>query len=146
VVVALAGLMLLAACTDPVATAPSGSRPAPIGFGPGVSGGSSVNAAEALIGSWQRFDVFTADSSGDIVTQTTTWLFDPSGTCQRTITTFSAVEGIPRGTTRDCTWTLGLQSITLAFSDGSSNTFTLTFAAFDPDRLVLDGLEYRRLS
>ena len=76
VVVVLASLMLLAACADPTVTEPTGSRSAPIGFGPGVSGGSSVNTAGALIGSWQRFDVLTADSSSDIVTQTTTWLFD----------------------------------------------------------------------
>ncbi len=137
--------MVLAACSSPETTAPSQQAP-PLDFPAGSSGGGQVNETSALVGTWQRFDVFSPDSGDDLVTQTTQWQFDAAGGCQRVITTTSAVEGIPRTTIRDCTFTLGVQEITLSWSDGAVQTFTLTFAAFDPDRLVLDGFEYQRLS
>lgn len=143
---AFSALILAAlACSSPETTAPTSQAP-PLGFPSGSSGGGQGNAASALIGSWQRFDVLSADSSADIITQTTAWQFDSTGTCKRTITTFDAVEGFPRGTTRTCSYALGVQTITLTWDDGSVNTFSLTFAAFDPDRLVLDGFEYQRTS
>lgn len=138
-------MLLAAGCASPDATAPTPGQP-PLEFPVGSSGGSQTDASSALIGSWRRFDVLTADNSTDIVTQTTEWRFDATSSCTRTITTFDAVEGIPRGSSRSCTWELGLQAITLTFGDGSVNTFSLTFAAFDPDRLVLDGFEYQRTS
>jgi hypothetical protein len=136
--------LLLMACSAET-TAPTSDGP-PLGFPSGVSGGGQVNTSSAVVGSWRRFDVLSADSSADIVTQTTEWAFDSAGGCERTITTLDAIEGFPRATSRDCTWETSVQEITLHWSDGEVNTFSLTFAAFDPDRLVLDGLEYQRLS
>jgi hypothetical protein len=136
--------LFLAACSAETTT-PTTDGP-PIDFPSGISGGGQVNTASAVIGGWRRFDVLSADSSADIITQTTEWAFDSAGGCTRTITTFDAVEGFPRGSSRDCTWETGVQEITLHWNDGEVNTFSLTFAAFDPDRMVLDGLEYQRTS
>lgn len=140
----LAAVMLLAvACSSPEATTPTVQLP-PLGFPSGTSGPTAVNAATAITGSWQRVDVISPDSSADVITQTTQWTFDGSGGCTRTITTLDAAEGFPRGTTTDCSYTLGSQTITITWADASVNTYSLTFANFDPDRLVLDGLEYQR--
>jgi hypothetical protein len=136
--------LLLAACSAET-TSPTTDGP-PHGFPSGTSGGGQVNTSSAVVGTWRRFDVLSADSSADIISQTTEWEFDSAGGCQRTITTFDAVEGFPRATSRDCTWETGVQEITLRWNDGEVNTFSLTFAAFDPDRMVLDGLEYQRIS
>lgn len=136
--------MLLGGCTAEPA-APTTDGP-PIDFPSGVSGGGQVNTSSAVVGSWRRFDVLSSDDSADIISQTTEWEFDSQGGCQRTITTFDAAEGFPRATSRDCTWETGVQDITLHWSDAEVNTFSLTFAAFDPDRMVLDGLEYQRIS
>jgi hypothetical protein len=136
--------LLLSACSAD-STAPASEAP-PLGFPSGSTGGGQASTASAVVGNWRRFDVLTADSSTDIVTQTTEWAFDSAGGCQRTITTFDAVEGFPRATSRDCTWDTGVQEITLQWDDGEVNTFSLTFAAFDPDRMVLDGLEYQRVN
>lgn len=135
--------LLLGACSAETMT-PTTDGP-PIDFPTGVSGGGQVNTASAVVGNWRRFDVLSADDSADVISQTTEWAFDSAGACQRTITTFDAVEGFPRSTRRDCTWETGVQEITLHWSDGEVNTFSLTFAAFDPDRMVLDGLEYQRI-
>jgi hypothetical protein len=136
--------LLLGACSAE-STTPTTDGP-PLGFPKGISGGGQVNTASNVVGSWQRFDVLSADDGATIITQTTEWAFDSTGGCQRTITTFDPGEGFPRATRRDCTWETGVQEITLHWSDGEVNTFSLTFAAFDPVRMVLDGLEYKRLS
>jgi hypothetical protein len=52
---------------------------------------------------------------------TTTWRFDAGGSCRQTIVAESLAEGFPRTTERSC-------------------------IGFSPDRLVLDGYEYQRLS
>jgi hypothetical protein len=36
--------------------------------------------------------------------------------------------------------------VTVTFPGSLPATFTVSFAAFDPDRLVLDGMEYERVS
>ncbi|HET7603863.1 MAG TPA: hypothetical protein VFK36_12645 [Gemmatimonadales bacterium] len=142
---ALAALTLLLGACSAETTAPATGGP-PLDFPSGVSGGGQANTASAVVGTWRRFDVLSADDSADIITQTTEWAFDSTGACERTITTFDAVEGFPRASQRDCTWDTSVQEITLHWSDGEVNTFSLTFAGFDPDRMVLDGFEYQRIS
>jgi hypothetical protein len=138
-------VLIIAACSAPEATAPTSQAP-PIGFPGGAQGGGgSGTTAAALAGHWQRFDVLTADSSSDVITQTTEWVFDTAGFCQRIITTESATEGIPRQEQRGCSYVVGAQSITITWDDSTVNEFSFSFAGFDPDRLVLDGLEYDRV-
>lgn len=138
-----AGLIGALACSAPDATAPgrdTGSNP----FGPGISGGNGTTAESALLGEWERFDVF--DAGDDIVTQTTQWRFAADGLCRRTLSTFSAAEGIVRTETRDCTYAVANGAILLTLSGSATQSFSLSFAGFDPNRLVLDGLEYHRLA
>lgn len=137
-------LLGIAGCDAPSPTAPQ--QDGTIDFPSGISGGGNGQTTEvdALVGLWERFDAAVFET--DVVTITTRWAFEGGGSCRRTITTFSAAEGFPRTTARDCTYDIGPLEITITFSDGEQGTFSLSFPGFDPDRMLLDGAEYRRVS
>jgi hypothetical protein len=133
-------LLLLAACNaDP--TAPRMGQ-AGGGNGSGTSGGGG--GGSELVGAWQT--VVVIEVPGDLQTWTTTWRFDSAGTCRQTVITESLAEGFPRTTERTCTWTTSSGEVTISFVGGGTLTFDFSFAALDPDRLVLDGFEYQRLA
>ena len=112
--------------------------------GPARSGGDgSSTSTSDIVGTWERTDIFSA--GGDILTQTTTWNFDPGGFCVRTIRSLSALEGVPRITERSCTWSLSTAEITITLGGSTPAVFDVGFAAFDPNRLLLDGYEYARI-
>ena len=133
----LAGLLslslLLAGCSAE-ALAPSPDRPGG-GFGPGSSTGDGASAS--LVGAWVT--VVVIEVPGDIQTWTTTWRFDPEGTCRQTIVTESLAEGFPRTTERACTGAVNDGQVAISFVGGGTLTFDFSFAGLDPDRLVLDG-------
>ena len=139
-------LMLLAGGCD--APAPAAPEPGPgiIADAPDgiIGGGGSADAAATLVGEWQRFDIVEFEE--DLVSTTIHWRFEPDGFCRRTITTFSANEGFPRTTQTDCQYDVGPLEITITFSTGDTGTFDLSFPGFDPDRMLLDGFEYRRVT
>jgi hypothetical protein len=138
-------LVVLSACTSdatapedgvlPFGEASSGTNGGS-GDGPGTSSGT-------IVGEWERLEVVAFD--GDFITTSIHWLFDADGSCVRVITTTSAVEGIPRTEIRECTWRIGPAEITLRLGTDAEATFSLAFGGFDPNRLVLDGLEYQRV-
>jgi len=132
--------MLLLGCgnADPVEPDENPVRARPSGVGGGTGGAGS------LIGTWQT--VVIVQVPGDIQTWTTTWGFDPDGLCRQTIETESLAEGFPRTTFRRCTYVAGDFDITIDFEGGGSLTFEFSFAQFSPDRLVLDGFEYERIT
>jgi hypothetical protein len=143
---ALTALLLLAAACDSHPSAPDLGGPLP--FGEGATGTDSDGngpgtSSGTIVGEWERFEAVALD--GDIVTTTIHWLFDADGTCVRVITSMSANEGIPRSQIRECTWRLGPAEITLRLGTDAEATFPLEFGGFDPDRLILDGLEYQRV-
>jgi hypothetical protein len=112
--------------------------------GPARSGGGgNTTSSSDIVGTWERTDIFSA--GGDILTQTTTWEFDSGGFCVRTIRSLSALEGIPRITERSCTWSLSTAEITITLGGSTPAVFDVGFAAFDPNRLLLDGYEYARI-
>ncbi len=59
--------------------------------------------------------------------------------------TRSVAEGFPRTSERPCTFVAGDFVVTVSFTGAGTLAFDYTFAAFSPDRLVLDGLEYQRI-
>ena len=133
-------ILLLAACDgDP--TAPRTGQPSG-GNGSGASDGSG--GGSELVGSWQT--VVVIEVPGDLQTWTTTWRFNPAGTCRQTVITESLAEGFPRTTERTCTWTTNSGEVAISYVGGGTVTFGFSFAALDPDRLVLDGFEYQRLA
>ncbi len=133
------------ACDGPAPTEPEPGPGVVIDAPDGIiGGGGTSDAGSTLVGEWQRFDV--AEFETDLVTTTIHWRFDAGGFCRRTITTFSAAEGFPRIAQRDCAYDIGPLEITITFSTGDSGVFPLSFPGFDPDRMLLDGLEYRRVS
>ena len=132
-------LGLVACDGDP--TAPRTGLP---GSGNGSGSGGGGGGESALVGEWQA--VVVIEVPGDLQTTTTTWRFDAEGGCRRTMVTESLVEGFPRTTVNDCTWATNGGEVTISFAGGGSLTFDFSFAALDPDRLVLDGFEYQRLA
>ena len=132
-------LILSLACRgEPLA--PSGTQ-FPGGGGGGQAGGTSPSP---LIGDWQTAVLIQV--SGDLQRWTTTWRFDASASCRQTIVTESLAEGFPRTTARSCTYRTNGSSVAVTYADGATLTFDYSFAGFSPDRLVLDGYEYQRLS
>jgi hypothetical protein len=133
-------ILLLAACDGDPTAPPTGQAGG--GNDSGASGGGG--GGSALLGSWQT--VVLIEVPGDLQTWTTTWRFDPAGTCRQTVITESLAEGFPRTTERTCTWTTNIGEVAISFVGGGTVTFAFSFAALDPDRLVLDGFEYQRLA
>ena len=132
---------MIAAC------APEQTGPGPDGGvldppGPPAQGGQQTGGG-ALIGEWQVETVIFIQ--GDLQTTTARWQFAPDGTCRRTVTTLLASEDIPRTTVTDCTYQQDINAVIVMFPGALPATFSVAFAAFSPDRLVLDGLEYQRV-
>ena len=96
------------------------------------------------MGSWRNVTVIQIP--GDLQTWTTTWRFDADGTCRQTAESQSLLEGFPRTTSRPCAYVTSGDRITITYVGGGRATFDFAFAAFSPDRLVLDGFEYERLA
>jgi hypothetical protein len=127
---------MLSACGD----GPTGTeRPA---GNEGVSG--SQGPAERLVGIWRT--VVVLEVPGDVQAWSTTWEFEPNGTCLQTVVTQSQAEGFPRETRRPCTFVAGDFEVSISFSGGGTLVLEYTLAGFSPDRLILDGFEYQRLA
>ena len=133
-------ILLLAACDGHPTSPPTGQAGG--GNDSGASGGGG--GGSALVGSWQT--VVLIEVPGDLQTWTTTWRFDPAGTCRQTVITESLAEGFPRTTERTCTWSTNSGEVAISYVGGGTVTFDFSFAALDPNRLVLDGFEYQRLA
>lgn len=111
--------------------------------GPGAASGPGLDPS--LIGTWQV--VLLVDAGPDLQTWTTTWRFDRDGTCGFTRTIRSALEGVDRTTIRPCRWTSANARVTVTYTtDNTTSQLPYSFAGFDPNRLVLEGVEYARLA
>lgn len=113
---------------------------------PGGSGGTSAGdgPTERLVGTWRT--VAVVQVPGDLQTWTTTWRFEAGGDCLQTVETESLAEGFPRVTERPCTFVAGDFEVTIAYAGAGTLVFDYSFAAFSPDRLILDGFEYERIA
>lgn len=120
------------------ALAPGPDRP-----GGDQSGTTGGGATAPIVGTWRT--VVIVQVPGDMQTWATTWRFDNEGSCRQTVVTESLAEGFPRVTDRACTYAISGFDITITYADGGVLTFEFSFAAFSPDRLVLDGYEYQRI-
>jgi hypothetical protein len=130
-------LALATACGD---GGPTGiDRP---GGNDGTSG--SPGPAERLAGIWRT--TLVIEVPGDIQTWTTTWRFEPDGDCHQRLESESLAEGFPRITERPCTFTADGLEVAIAFLGGGTVVLEYSFADFSPDRLILDGFEYRRIA
>jgi hypothetical protein len=138
---ALALAALIAACApEQTGLGPDGGLLDPPG--PPAQGGQHTGGS-ALIGEWQVETVIFIQ--GDVQTTTARWSFSTDGSCRRTITTLLASEDIPRASVSDCTYQQDINAVIVTFPGSLPATFSVAFAAFDADRLVLDGLEYQRV-
>lgn len=137
-------LILAASCTaeyrDPTGVGPN---PPDIGQGGGGGGGGGPEAGSVLVGKWTAEVVFLLPA--DVQRRTTIWIFRPDGTCERTVETFSTLEDRTLVDRVDCAWDPAASTVSIVFDDHpGAVTFSWGLAAFSPDRLVLDGLEYAR--
>lgn len=108
---------------------------------PGQSGGGG--STRALIGEWETILLIAVED--DLQNWTTRWLFGVNRACRFTQITESLVEGFPRTEVRPCTWTTSNNTLTVRFSDnGEVLPMEFDFAGLDPNRLVLDDIEYHR--
>jgi hypothetical protein len=98
-----------------------------------------------VVGNWETTLIFTVED--DIQTVTTRWEFNAAGlTCRFNQVVESLLEGFPRFETRPCTWATANGVLTVTFTDnGEVLPMRYDFAAFDPNRLVLDDIEYHRV-
>lgn len=101
-------------------------------------------AAGRLAGTWRT--TLIVEVPGDIQTWITTWRFDREGGCLQTQEVRSVVEGVPRITERTCAFTADGFEITIAYDGGATLVFDYTFSLFSSDVLILDGLEYERIT
>lgn len=116
----------------------------PLGQDPAVAGGGRGLLASGVVGTWQNVLVF--DVPPDFTRTTTTWRFTAGGGCQRVTETFSLIEGVPRSTVRDCTYTVEAAGLLVTYA-GATQPVRLAaqFSGFAPDRLLLDGFEFLRV-
>lgn len=98
-----------------------------------------------LVGEWQT--IILMDVPGDSQTWTTTWLFRADLTCRFTRSIFSIADGVPRVTLRPCTWRTANATVLVTYTDppGTGISLPYDFVAFDPNRLLLEGIEYQRV-
>lgn len=143
-------LTLAAGCTasarDPIGLGTGGAGPGDTGGGGGGAGGGpggGLPVPAALLGRWEN--VIILQMVGDIQTVTTTWEFQSSGACVRTVKSFSALEGFPRTTVRTGDFTVLNFSVAVSFHDGGSATYPFDFVGNSPSRLLLGGVEYDRI-
>ena len=137
------GVALVAALS---ACAPEQTGPAPGGgiLGPpGPPAHGDGTGTNALVGGWQLVTVIPI--GGDLQTTTVLWEFTADLACRRSVTTLLVSEGIPRTNVQDCRYVPDINSVSVTFPGSLPATFTVTFAAFDANRLVLDGMEYQRV-
>lgn len=108
----------------------------------GQGGGATSNAA--VIGEWEVILLVSVEE--DLQNWTTNWLFRSGQTCRFQQTVESLVEGFPRVELRPCTWQTGNGLLTVTFTDtGEVLPMQFDFAGLDPNRLVLDDIEYHRV-
>ena len=110
----------------------------------GQGGGGETNTP-AVLGAWETTIIVSVE--GDLQTWTTRWDFNAVGlTCRFNQVIESLVEGVPRIETRPCTWSTSNNILTVTFTDnGEVLPMTYEFAGLDPNRLVLDEIEYHRV-
>ena len=98
----------------------------------------------AVMGTWQVVLLISAET--DLQTWTTTWQFAADGTCRFSRVIRSALEGQDRITVRPCSWRTANATIIVTYTDDATTALLpYRLAAFDPDRLVLEGVEYARV-
>ncbi len=138
---ALTLALLVAACA-PESLGPAASGGDGLGGRvepPAISGGGGGNP---VVGEWELVTVIPIGT--DIQTSGVHWSFADDGTCRQTIRTWTYTEGVYHTTVRECTYANATGGVRVVFAGAAPAIFTVSFAAFSPNRLVLDGLEYRR--
>jgi hypothetical protein len=136
---AVLGLVTLVACTaeprDPTRFLQPGSR------GQTGTGGSTT----ALVGRWQAFILIAVPA--DVQTWVTTWELRADGRCHFRREVTSAVEGVTRVVERECTWSTSGNILTIFYTDtGENYPMPWSYKSLDSGTLILEGVEYRRLT
>jgi hypothetical protein len=110
--------------------------------GPGEAGmvGSGGSTATSIVGTWRR--TLVVQTTDDVLSSETTWVFSSDESCERTVVTTSVLAGFPDTVRSPCSYTLAGPAITIRF-DGTTGSVTFT-AVVGRDTLTLDGVEFAR--
>ena len=128
---------------DPVGLVPFDTSGGYVGGGGGGGGGGNGGAA-VLVGSWRVTFIFRLPN--DVQAHVTTWTFQASGACTRTVAVTSILEDLTRTTSLSCTWRTNGTDIAITFGgNAGAVSFRWSMADFSPDRLLLDGVTYDRI-
>lgn len=130
-----------------------GAACAPESLGPTASGGDGLGGrveppavsgggGSPLVGEWELVTVIAIGTG--IQTSGVHWTFAGDASCRQAIRSWSFAEGVYHTTVRECTYANATDGVRVVFAGAAPAVFTVSFAAFSPNRLVLDGLEYRR--
>jgi len=103
------------------------------------------NRPSPLIGTWRVFILI--DSGYDIQEWVTTWKFSQDLRCSFERSTYSYIEGIRRVVNRTCTY-VDQNSTAIVTYSGNAGTQSLPYSVplNSPNRLILEGIEYERIS
>ena len=108
----------------------------------GQSGGDT--STPLVIGEWETTIIIS--EAGDLQNWTTNWVFRADLTCRFLQTIESVLEDIPRVELRPCTWSTANGILTVTYTDnGEILNMPYEFAGLNPNRLVLDSIEYHRV-
>jgi len=112
------------------------------GPGGGTRGGQTT--PNPLIGEWETTLVVQVAST--IQLWTTRWTFEADGTCRfRRTVTDPLLGGVILTRLRDCRWSAANAVLTVTFGDtGERLDAPYSFPGGRRDRLLLEGIEYRR--
>jgi hypothetical protein len=106
--------------------------------------GGRIDATSAVVGEWETTLIIQTDT--DVQSWITNWLFRRDDTCRYRQTIQSVLDGTTRVKLRDCTWVVRNATLEVTFLDsGEALVLAYSFAAASRDRLVLEGIEYRRI-
>lgn len=132
--------LILAGCGG----TPTGpSAPTPFRPGDGTQRPRS-GSPSPLHGEWTA--TLVVQLPADLQTTTIVWRFAADGSCRRTVTTESLVEGFPRTTVTECTYVADGAEVDVTYAGATEPvSFPYSLVAFSRDRLLLDGIEYQRV-
>jgi hypothetical protein len=127
----------LALCAALACDSPNRGLP----LGPSIGGSGSATSGSSIAGTWRR--TFIVQTTDDVITSETTWLFSQGPGCERTVVSSSVLLGTAQVQRSPCTYQVGSGRVTVQFQVGGPVSFSANVSG---GRLLLDGVEFARVA
>ena len=140
------GLALVACLT---ALGCSGQLRDPLGISDPTNQPAGSDVSSPVFGTWQATILISVryGDQYDLQKWTTVWYFGRNQHCHFARTTISLVEGIPRTVERDCSFSFGDRVVIITFTEtGITQELPYSFPTTSRDKMLLEGIEYERVS